>query len=269
MASASLTLQQPPSLAAATLKVPTMPTASGSRIHDDIGIKCTPMSYPTRSPLPAPTPPLPDHQKSVFVCLMDHDQYSLSRPEFPLQVLQEVFGNLYARYDFALQVRAKVDEKLNEFKSVLGVHSDMSMPLCFQKWKELIANPTFTITFTKTSRKDVKIIAVRANSIPRNLWPAQKYIREVLEACHLFLEQYEFLQQVINEWIKDVDRLLGTLPDVMNEAGNLMQIDRQYIRELVPRMRTEYLQTIDWVQAFHDQIITLLDEIQMATPCLA
>ena len=232
--------------------------------HSSSIIDTYPSSYPTKTPLIQSQPLIPKAKTSRFKYLENPREFSLSRPEFPIPTIQNAFGNLYVRYDFALQVRLKVDEKLCEFKSVLDVHPDLNMHLCFQKWNSAMRNPKYTISRTKTARRDVKSILIRADDIPRNLWPAQKFIREVLDACHLFMEQYEFLQQVIDEWSNDIEKQIGDLQETL-ENSSLRLVDRKHIQNIIPTMKAEYIQTIDWVKIFYDQITVLLDEIQLST----
>ena len=220
-----------------------------------------PCSYPTVTPIVFSHPPIPQAQKSGFEYLESARDYALSRPEFPISSLQNAFGNLYVRYDFALQVRLKVDEKLREFKSVLNVHPNLSMRLCFKKWDDEMKGPVYTISRTKTLRRNIKSILVKADDFPRHLWPAQRFIREVLDACHLFIEQYEFLQQLINEWLNDIEGQISNLEQSL-EASSLRSVDRRHILNRVPVMRNEYLQTLDWIKKFYEQIAILLDEIQ-------
>ena len=204
---------------------------------------------------------------SEFKYLESPGDFVLTRPEHPIPALQNAFGNLYVRYDFALQVRVKVDEKLREFKSVLSVHPNLKMQLCMEKWAREMSNPVFNISKTKTSRKDIKSILVRADNIPRDLWPAQKFIREVLDASHLFIEQYEFLQQVINECLSDIAIQMGKLEETLANSS-LKTSERKYIENQIPKMRSEYAQSLDWIQIFYEQILVLLEEIKSSTPLM-
>ncbi len=232
--------------------------------HSSSMIDTYPSSYPTKTPLIQSQIPIPKEEVSGFKYLENPRDFFLSRPEFPIPALQDTFGNLYVRYDFALQVRLKVDEKLCEFKSVLGAHPDLNMNNCFQKWNKKMTNPKYTISYTKTARRDVKSILIRADDIPRNLWPAQKFIREVLDACHLFMEQHEFLRQVINEWLNDIEKQTIGLQETLDNSS-LRSADRRHVLNIIPVLKAEYIQTIDWVKVFYDQITVLLDEIRSST----
>ena len=64
---------------------------------------------------------------------------------------------------------------------------NVSLEECFAAWKDLLVYPIFTIT-CKERMGDVKDIQVRAKDIPVPRRKAQKHMRDLLDASHLFLQ---------------------------------------------------------------------------------
>ena len=69
--------------------------------------------------------------------------------------------------------------------------------------------PSIRVVLTDNG-KIVKEIVAKANrdNIPQEIWEAQKYIRETLNICHVFLSQYQFLEQSVSEGLYKIRLLL-------------------------------------------------------------
>ena len=99
--------------------------------------------------------------------------------------------------------REKVDEVLTLFKGVLEIDRQLPMSECFATWRSQLVNPKFTVV-TKEPDGDVKQITVRVEEVPREKRKAQKHIRNLLDACHLYLQQKDFLQQHIRNDLEEI-----------------------------------------------------------------
>ena len=105
--------------------------------------------------------------------------------------------------------REKIDECVMHFKRTLTVDSQLHMRDCFRQWRSRIKDPVFRVVLTDDG-KLVKEIVAKANrdNIPQEIWEAQKYIREMLNICHVFLSQYQFLEQSVSEGLSKIRLLL-------------------------------------------------------------
>lgn len=222
------------------------------------------------SPVNAPPPlPVPLHTElSNFQYLDSGKDYVLTRPDFPVQILQNAFSNLHEQYTSARHMRLKIDENLLAFKEILNVHPDLHLTECFRKWNAKLVNPVFTVTYSKKSRRDIKSIVLRDDEMPRVLWPTQKHIRIILDACHLYLEQFNFLQQITKESLQHINGVVKNLDSILSEAS-LHTADYNHLMQVVPRMQTEYMSVSEWIVLFRRQIEELMSEISEATEIIA
>ncbi len=121
------------------------------------------------------------------------------------------------RYDIAVTNREKIDEALMLFKQILDLDLDTPLEECFFTWKSALVNPQFTVNHMEPTG-DVKDIRVRADNIPKAVRKAQKHIRDLLDACHLFLQQREFLQRNISNDLTELDTFSRDLQRLADQA---------------------------------------------------
>jgi len=144
-------------------------------------------------------------------------KYSVKVPECGIEDIDKVFKSVCERFDIAVINREKIDETLTLFKQILDMELDATLEECFQTWKGFLVNPQFTVN-TAEATGDVKDIRVRADDIPKERRKAQKHIRDLLDACHLFLQQREFLVTNILNDIAALEKFTGNLQTVANSA---------------------------------------------------
>ncbi|XP_064404396.1 uncharacterized protein LOC135349723 isoform X2 [Halichondria panicea] len=144
-------------------------------------------------------------------------KYSVTTPECGVTDIDEVFKSVCERYDIAVINREKIDEALTLFKTILDMELDTSLEECFTAWKEFLVNPQFIVNCIEATG-DVKDIRVRADDIPKVRRKAQKHIRDLLDACHLFLQQREFLQRNIMDDLSKLEDLARDLHNIANHA---------------------------------------------------
>ena len=196
---------------------------------------------------------------SQFPYLDDSWNYVKARPDFAaIPRLQDAFMSVFQRYEIALVNRQKVDEKLRNFKQVIGVDPHLHMTGCFNEWTALLVEPVFTITRNEDDL--VKAITVRATLYPRERWHAQQHIRDLLQACHLFLDQFKFIQEAIEEGLGEVNVVTRDLNQLMM-ISHLTPADQRNLRERVPLLQNEYYHIPGLISMFNDHVNILLTEI--------
>ncbi len=141
----------------------------------------------------------------------------MTTPECGVPDVDAAFKSVCERYDIAVTNREKIDEALTLFKRILNLELDASLEECFGTWKEYLVNPRFTVNCMEGTG-DVKDIRVRADDIPKAVRKAQKHIRDLLDACHLFLQQREFLQRNISNDLSELDAFSRDLQRLADQA---------------------------------------------------
>lgn len=218
------------------------------------------------SPIPevptATRPISPPVATSIFMCLDRQNNYDLELPNLPVQELQESFENIHKLYtETVFANRQKIDECVLFFKRILGVHPQLHMRECFRTWKGKIVQPIFKITFTEDKRyvKEIVVKAERGN-IPQEIWSAQKFIREILHGCHLFLDQYIFFQNSIHESFHKIQHSLKNLGSLTDGTPSLKK-NRQSIHNQTELLLNQYQQISGIVSRFEEEIKQLITEI--------
>ena len=213
--------------------------------------------YPPRSP-PAATSTAKPIRQFQFL----DRKYGVETPSCLIPVINELFKSVCERYDIAVTNREKVDEALLHFRRVLEVQpSTSSMEETFRAWRSHLVNPHFNVKFKEPSG-DVKEITVRADEVPRSKRKAQKFIRDLLDACDLFLQQREFLQRHIAEDLAELERLSGNLSQLTRDVTSKLSMTEQ--RQLPRTVRSaqatfaRFPRTIDM---FWEQVFALMYEI--------
>ena len=209
-----------------------------------------PNSYPS-TPV-GPTVP------TKFDYLNPHETYDIDRPNLPIPAIQEVFLDMYQSYqENALVHRQKIDECLRRFKDILGLHPRLHMVECFRSWCNQLTNPVFTILY-KEGKMNVKEIKVRADVNPREIWEAQKYIRELLYGCHLFLDQYDYFDHELQTGLMKVERLSQNLTSLETSTPTPNQ---EHVQMEITRLSTQYRYRVSFLSMFKEHIIALTREI--------
>ena len=212
-----------------------------------------------------PLPPVGPAVPTRFDYLNPNVTYSIDRPDLPIPVIQEVFLNMYQSYqENALMHRQKIDECLRRFKDVLGLHPRLHMTECFRSWRNRFTNPVFTI-FYKEGTNIVKEIKVRAEVNPREIWEAQKYIRELLYGCHLFLDQYDFFDNELQTGLMKVERLLQNLTSLETSMPGQNQ---QHVQREIDQLSTQYRYRVAYLSMFKEHVIALTKEIDESVSIL-
>ena len=193
--------------------------------------------------------------------------YSFETPSCLIPQVNELFKSICERYDIAVTNREKVDEALQLFKKVLEV--DLSLPVadCFTMWKSQLTNPKFTVTRSDGNLGDVKKISVRAEEVPRLKRKAQKHIRDLLDACHLFLQQRDFLKREIVNSMDQLDQLTQDIPGLC-KGTSLSSSERKQLPQVIKRARERFVRFPDTLDLFWDQVSALLQEINAAAHIL-
>ena len=200
----------------------------------------------------------PAHSTTKFQYL--DKNYSFETPSCLIPPVNEFFKSICERYDVAITNREKVDEALQLFKKVLEV--DLSLPIadCFSAWKSQLTGPKFAVTRTNGDSGDVRKISVRAEEVPRLKRKAQKHVRDLLDACHLFLQQKEFLKKEIQRNIDQLEQLTRDVP-ALCKGLNLSSSEKKQMPQVVRRARDQFAQFPDTLDRFWDQVSALLREI--------
>ena len=224
-------------------------------INEDTTL-ATPVPLPSvAQPVPKPVGPA---VPTKFDYLNPNEVYNIDRPDLPIPAIQEVFLNMYQSYqENALMHRQKIDECLRRFKDILGLHPRLHMTECFRSWRDRLTNPVFTIAY-KEGKKNVKEIKVRAEVNPREIWEAQKYIRELLYGCHLFLDQYDFFDHELQTGIMKVERLLQNLTSLETSMPGQNQ---QHVQMEINRLLTQYRYRVSFLSMFKEHVRALTKEI--------
>ena len=162
--------------------------------------------------------------------------------------------------------REKVDEALTLFKQVVGVERETSLEVSFSMWRECLSNPKFTVSF-KQGTGDVTDIRVRAKDIPREKRKAQKHIRDLLDACHLFLQQKEFLQRQIQADIIQLSSLAGQLQNLGRECG-LSGAEKKQLPKTYSMAREQFSGFCDTLDLFFVHVYSLMNEINTSVHVL-
>ena len=193
-------------------------------------------------------------------------QYGIETPSCTVPKLNELFKSVCERYDIAVTNREKVDEALTLFKRVLEVDRQLPMSECFAAWRSQLVNPKFTVV-TKEPDGDVKQITVRAEEVPRAKRKAQKHIRDLLDACHLYLQQKDFLQRHIRSNLEEIAILARDTPGLCKDV-QLSSSERKQLPLIVEKARDQFDQFPGTVDLFWKQVYSLLQEINTAVHVL-
>ena len=190
----------------------------------------------------------------------------METPSCLIPRLNELFKSVCERYDIAVTNREKVDEALQLFKKVLEVELDLPVVECFRAWRGQLTNPKFTVTMTDLSG-DVKKISVRADEVPRVKRKAQKHIHDLLDACHLFLQQRDFLQQQIASDLDELERMMRDIPGLC-KGVSLSSSEKKQMPQLVRRARDQFIQFPARLDLFWNQIYSLQHEVNLSVHVL-
>lgn len=162
--------------------------------------------------------------------------------------------------------REKVDEALTLFKQVLGMDRSTSMEVSFSAWRDCLSDPKFTMSFQQETG-DVKTIRVRAGNIPREKRKVQKHIRDLLDACHLYLQQKDFLQRQINADMIQLSSLSDRLQELGKECG-LTASDRKQLPKTFSLAMEEFSRFSDILDLFFAHVYSLMNEINQSVHVL-
>ncbi len=189
-------------------------------------------------------------------------EYAKETPSCLIPRINELFKSISERYDIAVTNREKVDQALQLFKRVLEQDRNAPLVQCFAAWRNYLTNPTFTVSLRESSG-DVKAITVRAEEIPRDRRNAQKHMRDLLDACNLFLQQREFLQQQIHSGMVELERLAKELPALAKEA-RLSSAERKQLPRIVRRVQEQFAKYPRVIDRFWSQVHSLMHEINVS-----
>ena len=192
--------------------------------------------------------------------------YSVNTPSCLVPRINELFKSICDRYDVAVVNREKVDEALALFKQVVGVDKHTSMEVSFVAWKECLTEPKFTVGF-KHETGDVKDIRVRATEIPRERRKAQKHIRDLLDACHLYLQQKEFLQRQIRADLVQLESISGQIQNLGKQCG-LSAAERRQLPKTYSMAREQFAEFADILDFFFAHVYSLMNEINTSVHVL-
>lgn len=185
--------------------------------------------------------------------------YSIKTPSCLVPRINELFKSVCDRYDVAVVNREKVDEALALFKQVVGVDKMASMEESFVVWRECLTNPRFTVSIIDLSGY-VKDIRVRADIIPREKRKAQKHIRDLLDACHLFLQQKDFLQTHIMADVVQLESLSGQLQNLGKSAG-LSSFERKQLPKTFGMACRQFSEFSSILDMFFMHVYSLMQEV--------
>ena len=192
-------------------------------------------------------------------------KYSVETPCCLVPHINSLFKSVCERYDIAVTNREKVDETLTLFKRILTIDLEASIEECFTAWKHYVTNPRFLVRF-KGNR--VKEITLQADVIPRERRKAQKHIRDLLDACHLYLDQKNFLQKNLNSQLSELDRISPGQLNKMASEAQLTGAERKQIPQIVRAARTEFVKYPAIMDRFWSDIHNLMEEIDSAVGIL-
>ena len=203
---------------------------------------------------------LPSAPSKVYCQFMFLDRsYSIKTPSCLVPRINELFKSICDRYDVAVVNREKVDEALALFKQVVGVDKMASMEESFVVWRDSLTNPRFTVT-KKDQSNHVKDIRVRADVIPKEKRKAQKFIRDLLDACHLFLDQKDFLQRHIVADFVQLESLSGQL-QVLGKSAKLSSFERRQLPKTFEMTRKQFSEFSGILDMFFAQVFSLIADI--------
>jgi hypothetical protein len=192
--------------------------------------------------------------------------YSLETPSCLVPQVNELFKSICERYDIAVTNREKVDEALQLFKKVLEVDPTLPIVECFTAWKSQLTQPKFSIVWDSGSGY-VKKISVRAEEVPRLKRKAQKHIHDLLDACHLFLQQRDFLKREMESGLNQLDLITRDIP-ALCKGLNLSSSERKHMPQVIKRARDQFVQFPGTLDRFYDQVFALVQEISAAVNVL-
>lgn len=193
-------------------------------------------------------------------------KYSVSTPQCGIPDIDEVFKSVCERYDIAVTNREKIDEALTLFKEVLELELDTPLEDCFSTWKEFLVNPSFIVNCNEATG-DVKDIRVRADNIPKERRKAQKHIRDLLDACHLFLQQREFLQRNIMNDITELENFSKNLQSLADRS-NLSSSQKKNIPKVFSTARKLVVTFPENIELFWRQVYSLMHDINTSVHVL-
>lgn len=189
-----------------------------------------------------------------------HPSRVLSKPNLSSNVSRDVhdaFQSVYQSYGHAFTIRQKIDTCLANFEQLFDLPQRVHMSAYFRAWKSALAVgfPQFKITF---SGNFVKMIEVETSVMPPKIKTAEESIQDLLQACHIFLEQYDFNQNSIEEGLGRINVIIANLSKL---TSNLQPGEQQQLVEYIPDLQRNYERTIGFVSMFKADIETLLQEI--------
>ena len=195
-----------------------------------------------------------------------NQNYAVATPSCLIPRLNELFKSVCERYDIAVTNREKIDEALTLFKRVIDVDLETPLEECFTTWRGHLNNPRYTVSFKEPSGH-VKDIVVRADEIPKSRRKAQKHMRDLLQACHLFLDQREFLQRHVRRDLDEIDRLAGDLQTLAKQS-DLSNMEKKELPKSVRRAQDLFVQFPLVIDKFFDQIYSLVHDINVSVHVL-
>ncbi|XP_019848688.1 PREDICTED: uncharacterized protein LOC109580205 [Amphimedon queenslandica] len=244
-----------------SVTVPAAPQSTGlveSQIHNQQP------SPPNTQPQVAAAAAAATLPPSAFKYLDRREQQRVELPNLhdDAPQLQQKFSDICQLYNDTIYTNMeKLCECVALFKRTLGVSSQLHMRECFRNWRSRIINPVFRVTLTD-DKKLVKEIVVRAErgNIPQEIWEAQKYIRETLDISIVFLSQYRFIEQSVNEGLHKARKLLSDAaankslePPVLEKAQSLLE---------------QYQFAFGQMSRFNDEVTHLMNEIKDSVDAL-
>ena len=185
--------------------------------------------------------------------------YCISTPSCLVPKINELFKSICDRYDVAVINREKVDEALGLFKEVVGVSKMAPITESFRAWKDGLTNPTFTIS-TMSQSDNIKDIRVKADVIPKGRQKAQKHIRDLLDACNLYLRQKEFLQRNIIAEVAQLEKLSGQLKKLAKGA-QLTVFEKSQLPKTYQMACKQFSEFPDILDMFYSHVFCLMKEI--------
>lgn len=225
-----------------------------------------PSGYSVEAPPERGSTPLTISARPLGQFVFLKKSYSINTPSCLIPRINELFKSICDRYDVAVVNREKVDEALKLFRQVLGVAENTSMEASFAAWKACLTNPKFTISF-KPGTGDVKDVRMRATDIPKDKRRALKCIRDMIDACHLFLQQKEFLQRQIGADLVQLDSLSGQLQNLGKDCG-LSNSEKKQLPRTYSMAREQFGEFSDILDMFFAQVFSLLNEVNASVHVL-
>ena len=193
-------------------------------------------------------------------------KYSVDTPKCDIPQIDEVLKSACERYDIAVTNREKIDEALILFKQVLDLELDTPLEECFSTWKLFLVNPRFIVNCNEATG-DVKDIRVRADDIPKDRRKAQKHIRDLLDACQLFLQQREFLQRNIMNDLSQLDHLAKNL-QALAEGANLSASQKKQLSKIFSNAQNLVGSFPENIELFWRQVYSLMHDINTSVHVL-